>query len=171
MGPTPVSMVLTAEQEPLPGPFAGNTLLALVDCLDALQATIPHRSRSVLHRCIQHAKRLKTLRGLTPHEFVCAQWQKNPAIFTQDPTHLTLGLYITSRPPDKPGEMARQQAVGPASAAATGPCQPRRGQAHKEVDNPGLARAQGAEFHAAGSLKGNLLPCPGWVACRRFPNG
>jgi Integrase core domain len=41
-----------------------------------------------------HAKCLKTLRGLTPHEFVCAQWQKNPAIFTQDPTHLTLGLYI-----------------------------------------------------------------------------
>ena len=40
-----------------------------------------------------HAKRLKTLRGLTPHEFVCAQWQKNPTIFTQDPTHLTLGLY------------------------------------------------------------------------------
>ena len=25
-----------------------------------------------------HAKRLKTPRGLTPHEFVCAQWQKNP---------------------------------------------------------------------------------------------
>ena len=40
-----------------------------------------------------HAKRLKTLRGLTPHEFVCAQWQKNPTIFTRDPTHLTLGLY------------------------------------------------------------------------------
>jgi len=40
-----------------------------------------------------HAKRLKRLRGLTPHEFVCAQWQKNPTIFTCDPTHLTLGLY------------------------------------------------------------------------------
>ena len=40
-----------------------------------------------------HAKRLKTLRGLTPHEFVCAQWQKDPAIFTRDPTHLTLGLH------------------------------------------------------------------------------
>jgi hypothetical protein len=25
----------------------------------------------------QHAKRLKTLRGLTPYEFVCAQWQPN----------------------------------------------------------------------------------------------
>ncbi|MGI4883738.1 MAG: IS481 family transposase [Janthinobacterium lividum] len=40
-----------------------------------------------------HAKRLKTLRGLIPHEFGCAQWQKNPPIFTRDPTHLTLGLY------------------------------------------------------------------------------
>jgi transposase InsO family protein len=40
-----------------------------------------------------HAKRLKTLRGLTPHEFICTQYQKNPAIFTQNPTQLTLGLY------------------------------------------------------------------------------
>lgn len=44
-----------------------------------------------------YAKRLKTLCGLTPHEFVCTQWQKNPTIFTRAPTHLTLGLYI--RPP------------------------------------------------------------------------
>jgi hypothetical protein len=40
-----------------------------------------------------HAKRLKTLRGLPPHAFGCAQHQQNPAIFTQDPTHHTLGLY------------------------------------------------------------------------------
>ncbi|SHL89108.1 integrase core domain-containing protein, partial [Hymenobacter psychrotolerans] len=40
-----------------------------------------------------HAKRLKTLHGLTPHEFVCVQHQKNPAIFTQNPTQFTLGLY------------------------------------------------------------------------------
>ena len=41
-----------------------------------------------------HAKRLKTLRGLTPHKFIFAQWQKNPTIFTNDLTHLTLGPYI-----------------------------------------------------------------------------
>ncbi|GAB3491483.1 hypothetical protein GCM10027341_04500 [Spirosoma knui] len=41
-----------------------------------------------------HAIRLKTLKGLTPHEFVCAQWQAKPTIFTRDPTHHTLGLYI-----------------------------------------------------------------------------
>ena len=40
-----------------------------------------------------HVKRLKTLHRLTLHEFVCAQWQKNPTVFTRDPTHLTLGLY------------------------------------------------------------------------------
>ena len=40
-----------------------------------------------------HAKRLKTLRGLTPHEFVGTQWQKDPVTFTQDQTHLTLELY------------------------------------------------------------------------------
>ena len=40
-----------------------------------------------------HTKRLKTLHGLTPHEFVCAQWQKNPTIFTRNPTYFTLGLY------------------------------------------------------------------------------
>ena len=39
------------------------------------------------------AKRRKTLRGLTPHESVCAQWQKTPANFTQDPAHLTLEPY------------------------------------------------------------------------------
>ncbi|MFD2574692.1 integrase core domain-containing protein, partial [Spirosoma soli] len=40
-----------------------------------------------------HAKRLKAWKGLTPHEFVCAQWQAKPTIFTRDPTHLILGLY------------------------------------------------------------------------------
>jgi transposase InsO family protein len=39
------------------------------------------------------AKRLKRLRGLTPHDYVCAQGQMNPAIFTRDPTQLTRGLY------------------------------------------------------------------------------
>ena len=50
-----------------------------------------HRQAFLL--AYNHAKRLKTLRGLTPHEFSCAQWQNNPTIFTRDPTHLTLGLY------------------------------------------------------------------------------
>lgn len=38
------------------------------------------------------AKRLKTLRGLTPYEFVCASCRKNQAGL--DPLHHTLGLNI-----------------------------------------------------------------------------
>jgi transposase-like protein len=38
------------------------------------------------------AKRLKTLCGLTPYEFVCASWQKEPDRFRLDPYHHTLGL-------------------------------------------------------------------------------
>lgn len=33
-----------------------------------------------------YAKRLKRLKGLTPYEFICAEWQKNPTIFNRDPT-------------------------------------------------------------------------------------
>jgi transposase InsO family protein len=39
------------------------------------------------------AKRLKTLRGLTPHEYVCKIWIEKPVAFKSDPTHLTSGLY------------------------------------------------------------------------------
>jgi transposase InsO family protein len=39
------------------------------------------------------AKRLKTLKGLTPYEFICQQWQQQPERFLSDPSHLTLGLY------------------------------------------------------------------------------
>lgn len=38
------------------------------------------------------AKRLKTLRGLTPYEYVCKIWTKEPKRFKIDPTHHTLGL-------------------------------------------------------------------------------
>jgi hypothetical protein len=38
------------------------------------------------------AKRLKTLKGLTPFEFICQQWQQQPECFLFDPSHLTLEL-------------------------------------------------------------------------------
>ena len=53
MGPEPVSTVLSAAQEAIAVAFRRHTLLALDDCLYALQATIPHLSRSALHRCFQ----------------------------------------------------------------------------------------------------------------------
>jgi hypothetical protein len=39
------------------------------------------------------AKRLKTLGGPTPFEYICQQWQKQPELFPSDPFHHTLGLY------------------------------------------------------------------------------
>jgi transposase InsO family protein len=40
------------------------------------------------------AKRLKTLRGLTPYEYICHCWSKEPERFTMNPYHHTLGLNI-----------------------------------------------------------------------------
>ena len=39
------------------------------------------------------AKRLKTLRGLTSHEYVCKIWTEDPRHFRLDPIHHTTGLY------------------------------------------------------------------------------
>lgn len=38
------------------------------------------------------AKRLKTLRGLTPSEAICRAWAEAPERFRLDPIHLTSGL-------------------------------------------------------------------------------
>ena len=40
-----------------------------------------------------YAKRLKTLRGLTPYEFICQEWTRAPDLFLRDPVHYTLGPY------------------------------------------------------------------------------
>jgi transposase InsO family protein len=40
------------------------------------------------------AKRLKTLQGLTPYEYIIKCWQKEPERFTVNPCHHTLGLNI-----------------------------------------------------------------------------
>jgi transposase InsO family protein len=45
--------VLTTEDEAIVVAFRRHTLLPLDDCLYALQATIPHLTRSSLHRCLQ----------------------------------------------------------------------------------------------------------------------
>jgi Integrase core domain len=41
-----------------------------------------------------YARGLKTLRGLTPYEFICKTWTDQPHRFRVDPTHLTLGPNI-----------------------------------------------------------------------------
>jgi hypothetical protein len=39
-------------------------------------------------------RRLKTLRGLTPYEFICKCWTQEPARFTLNPIHQMPGLNI-----------------------------------------------------------------------------
>jgi hypothetical protein len=119
MGPKqPSSTVLNREDEALLIAFRKHTLLPLDACLYALQATLPHLPRSALQRCPQRhgisrlpdsdpsalkeplyaflmaynfAKRLKTLRGLTPDEYICQCWHKEPDYLTVNPCHHTLG--------------------------------------------------------------------------------
>ena len=37
-------------------------------------------------------RRLKTLKGLTPYEFICKTWTKEPERFRLDPIHQSPGL-------------------------------------------------------------------------------
>lgn len=39
------------------------------------------------------AKRLKTLKGLTPFELICQIWHSQPDRFTSEPFYHNLGLY------------------------------------------------------------------------------
>ena len=69
MGPkTSRSTVLTAQEEAMVVAFRKQTLLPLDDCLYALQATIPHLTRSSLHRCLQRhgISRLPEITGDKP---------------------------------------------------------------------------------------------------------
>ncbi len=49
----PRSTVLSVEEEAVVVAFRRHTLLPLDDCLYALQPTIPHLTRSSLHRCLK----------------------------------------------------------------------------------------------------------------------
>jgi transposase InsO family protein len=62
------STVLSPEEETIVVAFRRHTLLPLDDCLYALQATIPHLSRSSLHRCLRRhdISRLPELAGTKP---------------------------------------------------------------------------------------------------------
>src|SRR5271157_2677309 len=61
----PRSTVLSVEEEAVVVAFRRHTLLPLDDCLYALQATIPHLTRSSLHRCLQRhgVSRLPQMEG------------------------------------------------------------------------------------------------------------
>ena len=66
----------TAQQQiPTPGPDRPITLQLFLDAYN-------------------HARRLKTLRGLTPYEHICKTWIEQPHRFITDPTHHTQGPNI-----------------------------------------------------------------------------
>jgi transposase InsO family protein len=62
------STVLSVEEEAIVAAFRRHTLLPLDDCLYALQATIPHLTRSSLHRCLHRhgISRLPEVEGDKP---------------------------------------------------------------------------------------------------------
>ena len=66
----PKSTVLSIEEEAIVVAFRKHTLLPLDDCLYALQPTIPHLSRSSLHRCLQRhgISRLPDVEGNKPEK-------------------------------------------------------------------------------------------------------
>ena len=73
-GPTePSSTVLSSSEEAMIVAFRRHTLLPLDDCLYALQPSIPHLTRSSLHRCLQRhgISRLPDMEGDKPkrHKF------------------------------------------------------------------------------------------------------
>ena len=71
MGPKVIrSTVLTTEEEAVIVAFRKHTLLPLDDCLYALKATIPHLTRSSLHRCLQRhgISRLPEVEGNKPKQ-------------------------------------------------------------------------------------------------------
>jgi transposase InsO family protein len=71
MGPKePRSTVLTPEEEAIVVAFRRHTLLPLDDCLYGLQPTIPHLTRSTLHRCLERhgISRLPEVEGDHPQK-------------------------------------------------------------------------------------------------------
>ena len=71
MGPKVIrSTVLATEEEAVIVACRKHTLLPLDDCLYALQATIPHLTRSSLHRCLQRhgISRLPEVEGNKPKQ-------------------------------------------------------------------------------------------------------
>ena len=74
------STVLSIEDEAVIVAFRRHTLLPLDDCLYALQPTIPHPTRSSLHRCLQRhgISRLPEVEGSKPSRWqaIGFNWQR-----------------------------------------------------------------------------------------------
>ncbi len=60
-----------------------------------------------------YARRLKTLRGLTPYEFICKAWADDPQRFTANPHHQSTGPNSTETHPWLPTFPCPWKAVSP----------------------------------------------------------
>src|SRR5919107_5278463 len=65
-----------------------------------------------------HARRLKALRGLTPNEFICRAWTREPERFRLDPLHHIPGLNTPSGA--FPARPARRSRPGASAKRARG---------------------------------------------------
>src|SRR3546814_2951735 len=76
----PHSTTMTAAEEAMIVAFRRHTLLPLDDCLYALQPTIPHLTRSALHRCLQRhgVSRLPDVEGDKPRR---QRFKRYPIVF------------------------------------------------------------------------------------------
>jgi hypothetical protein len=104
MGPKAVhSTVLTIEEEAMIVAFRRHTLLPLDDCLYGLQPTIPHLTRSALHRCLQRhgISRLPDMHGDKPEKrkfkaypigYFHIDIAEQPERFKINPYHHSAGL-------------------------------------------------------------------------------
>ena len=69
------------------GPNYGSKIRYFYDTHNQLRAHLTD-----FLRAYNFARRLKTLHGLTPYEYLCKIWTQNPDRFTLDPTHQMPGL-------------------------------------------------------------------------------
>lgn len=73
-----------------PFPFSQrDTRSVVLDAQFRFSVRYTHRKINLAYN---FARRLKTLKGLTPYEYVCKIWTKEPERFTINPTQHTVGL-------------------------------------------------------------------------------
>lgn len=113
----PRSTVLSVEEEAIIVAFRRHTLLALDDCLYALQATIPHLTRSSLHCCLSR-------HGISA---ACRTWKAtSPPIRSSGATRSAISTSILPRcGPPKESSIYSWRSTGrpssPSSSLRNGP--------------------------------------------------
>ena len=92
------------------------------------------------------AKRLKRLKDLTPYEFICAEWRKNPTIFERDPT-----LDLLPHPPGQYNYQLTASLCGTASKSTS------RATAGRPISKPTTTRCSTPNATAAGCSSSALM--------------